>query len=164
MPNQPVSEETRIAAEAYAEIQKQARAMAATLGPAPNTSNVRGEDEIRRWNEMDPQYAGVDANQLVAQGMSPAAATLKKYPFRSAMLLSGTLSPKERVKYAEDLERRSHAYRQKQSERANQAMQDGTLGALSQMPAEPEPLAMPSVPEVPMAAPVPGMEAGNGAY
>lgn len=128
MDKQALSEEEKIAAEAWPEIQKQARGQAELLGPAPRTTPLIGEAEVERWNAIAPQFEGIDARQIAEEmKLTPAGATLLKYPFRGPMLLSGNLEPNEQIRYAKEMERRSQHWRMRQAERGNERLQDLTL-------------------------------------
>lgn len=128
MANGAVPEESRIAALAWPEINKMSRGQADLLGPAPGTTPVIGEAEVERWNTIAPEYQGIDAHQIAEErGLTPAGATLTKYPFRAMMLQSGTLQPIEQVRYAKEMERRSQQWRKRQGERGNERIQDIVL-------------------------------------
>ena len=81
-----------------------AEMVAEAMGPPALSTRVSDEKELELWNLAVP---GVDPAALVQQGLSPADATLKKYPYRKDLILRGHPTINDQVKYAEMMARRS---------------------------------------------------------
>ena len=98
----PKSFEEELAREIIAQARPRAEQEATIRGDPPMTRRVSDEKELELWNTTAP---GVDAVQLVVQGLSPEDATCRMYPYRKDLILRGHPTLREQVEYAKRMKR-----------------------------------------------------------
>lgn len=109
---QHAADEDIIKAMILEELPRRAKGIAQSMGPAPGTERVTGQEELDMWNERDPSVDIMAVYQeALMQGMNDldaqSAATVKAYPNRGPMLLNAAADDDGRIKYAHRMKRAS---------------------------------------------------------
>lgn len=153
MPNQDQGLTELYAREINRQLYDRAIAAAEALGPPPNKTALTSEQEYQFYWLADPS---VDVMDLVAnQGLTPEEATLKKYPHRATLLVSGKPKLVDRVAYATRM-LNLHEERQARSRDDNKKPETPMLQEIESSIGLSEPTVAPPTiePELPTEAPM----------